>query len=268
VNPPKMPIHIGDFLRDTGHLRAPLIGAYLMLLFHHWSTGSLPDDDDQLSAIARMSPAEWRKARSTLEKFFDPGWHHGRVEEDLAKAKESYEKRAKAGEKGGKAKAEAKQSSSNATAGPEQPLTFNQGKKDSDADASGAEAPINPPVDHRKRLFSEGLATLARISGKGPDACRSFVGKCLKAASDDAVTVLGLIEDAERNQTVNPTAWIVSRLQSTGNSNGRRTVHDAARDLHENLLSRIAAFDEPAPSGLRDGTGPDVVRLLPPRRCE
>jgi uncharacterized protein YdaU (DUF1376 family) len=265
MNPPKMPIHIGDLMRDTGHLRALLMGAYLLLLMHHWSTGALPDDDDQLSAIARLSPPEWRKAKPILEKFFKPGWIHGRVQKDLASANESYQKRAKAGEKGGKAKAETKQSSSNATAGPEQPLTLDQiPKKDSEPAGSGAGA----PVDHRKRLFDEGLKKLAAMTGKGPDACRSFVGKCLKAAEDNAVTVLGLIEDAERNQTVNPTAWIVARLQPTGNPNGRRTVQDAARDLHENLLERIAAFDEPAPRGICDGTGPDVVRLLPAGRRE
>src|SRR4051812_13713408 len=121
MNPPKMPIHIGDYKRDTGHLRALEHGAYLMLLFHHWSTGSLPTDDRQLSTIACMTPTEWRKAKSILIKFFDEGWHHGRVEKDLASAIESYEKRAKAGEKGGKAKAESKQSSSIATALPEQP---------------------------------------------------------------------------------------------------------------------------------------------------
>src|SRR6266704_295368 len=236
MNPPKMPIHIGDLMRDTGHLRALWFGAYLALLFHHWSTGSLPDDENQLSAIARMSPAEWRKARPIIEKFFQPGWRHGRVEEDLESAKQSYEKRAKAGEKGGKAKAETKQSSSNATAGPKQPLTFNQAKKDSDADASGADAPI----DHRKRLFSEGLQKLASMTGKGPDASRSFVGKCLKAASDDAVTVLGLIEDAERNQVVDPTAWIVARLKPKGDSNGRRTVHEAADDL----LAKVRALED------------------------
>jgi hypothetical protein len=32
VNPPKMPIHIGDYKRDTGHLRAAGHGAYLLLL--------------------------------------------------------------------------------------------------------------------------------------------------------------------------------------------------------------------------------------------
>ena len=66
-------------------------------------------------------------------------------------------------------------------------------------------------VDHRKRLFDEGLQKLARLTGKGPDSCRAFVGKCLKAAGDDAVIVLGLIEDAERNQVADPSAWIAAR---------------------------------------------------------
>lgn len=130
MNPPKMPIHIGDYKRDTGHLRAAGHGAYLLLLFHHWSTGSLPDDDEQLAAIACMTHGEWKRARPVIEKFFQPGWRHGRVEKDLAAARASYEARAKAGEKGGKAKAGGKQSSSNATAGPEQPLTLNLDKKD------------------------------------------------------------------------------------------------------------------------------------------
>jgi hypothetical protein len=89
-------------------------------------------------------------------------------------------------------------------------------KKDSEANASGADAPI----DHRKRLFNEGLSKLAAMTGKGPYACRSFVGKCLKASGDDAITVLGLIEDAERNQVINPSAWISSRLKPAEFING------------------------------------------------
>lgn len=50
-----------------------------------------------------------------------------------------------------------------------------------------------------------------------------------------------------------------------GNQNGRRTVQDAARDLHESILDRISAFDEPAPRGLCDGAGENAVRLLPAR---
>jgi hypothetical protein len=90
-------------------------------------------------------------------------------------------------------------------------------KRSSEPNGSGAEAPI----DYRKRLFDEGLPKLARLTGKGPDACRSFVGKCLKAASDDAVTVLGLIDEAERNQIVNPSAWIAAQLKPTEIYNGK-----------------------------------------------
>ncbi|UGY18610.1 DUF1376 domain-containing protein [Bradyrhizobium septentrionale] len=256
MNPPKMPIHIGDFLRDTGHLRAAGIGSYLLLLFHYWSTGCLPDDDEQLACIARTSPAEWKKAKPVLEKFFKPGWKLRRVEEDLASARESYERRAKAGEKGGKAKAIAQQSCSNATALPEQPFTFNQGKKDSDANASGAEA----PPDHRKRLFSEGLAKIAAMTGKGPDACRSFVGKCLKAAGDDAVIVLGLIEDAERNRVVDPSAWIAARLK--GGSNG--TVTSPIIQAADDLRRQIASFAGPGAGAepVRGGSGEATPRLL------
>ncbi len=70
------------------------------------------------------------------------------------------------------------------------------------------------PRDVRSELFDRGLKTLARLTGKGPDACRSFVGKCLKATSDDAVTVLGLIEEADRNRVVDPSAWIAARLKT------------------------------------------------------
>jgi uncharacterized protein YdaU (DUF1376 family) len=163
MNPPKMPIHIGDLMRDTGHLRALLFGAYLALLFHHWSTGLLPDDDEQLSAIARMSPAEWRKARPIIEKFFQPGWVHGRVVDDLADAKESYEKLASAGSKGGKARAENKRrlseaisiATSDVQASLNQPLTFNQGKKDA------AIAAPDPEVE----LFRRGKEVLGKSAG-------------------------------------------------------------------------------------------------------
>lgn len=131
-------------------------------------------------------------------------------------------------------------------------------KEDSEPDGSGADAPI----DHRKRLFGEGLKTLARIAGKGPDACRAFVGKCLKASDDDAIVVLGLIEDAERNQVVDPCAWIVARLKPTEKFNGKPQsgIIQAADDLRR----KIASFDGPAGKNLelRDGTGTASPRLL------
>jgi hypothetical protein len=131
-------------------------------------------------------------------------------------------------------------------------------QKDSEASASGAGA----PVDHRKRLFNEGLAKLALLTGKGPDACRSFVGKCLRAASDDAVTVLGLIEDAERNRVVDASAWIAARLKNgEGNGQTGSKIIRAADDLRR----KIASFDGPPSRDieLRDGPGKAIAGLLP-----
>lgn len=132
-------------------------------------------------------------------------------------------------------------------------------EKNSEPIGSGAVAPDDP----RTRLFRDGLSKLANMTGKGPDACRSFVGKCLKAAGDDAVTVLGLIEEAERNQVVDPSGWIVARLKSPafpqGNPHAKRTVQDAARDL----IERVKSFDEPQPTGeLRGPAGGPPLRLL------
>jgi uncharacterized protein YdaU (DUF1376 family) len=256
VNPPKMPIHIGDLLRDTGHLRALLIGAYMLLMFHYWSTGGLPESDDQLAAIARMSRGEWSKHKGTLQAFFENGWTHGRIDYDLDRARNISEAASEAGKASGRSRS-VKRSLNGRSSSVEPTLEpLNHSKKDSAADAAGAVAPI----DHRKRLFDEGLKKLAAMTGKGPDACRSFVGKCLKAASDDAVTVLGLIEDAERNQVVDPSAWIAVRLKGTSNGNGSKIIQAA-----DDLRRKVASFDGPSSRDIavRDGPGEVVTRLLP-----
>lgn len=115
--------------------------------------------------------------------------------------------------------------------------------------------------DPRTRLFREGLATVARLTGKGPDSCRSFLGKCLKEVGDDAIVVLAAIEDAERNQVIDPSAYIAKLLKGRSNGQSRSGIIQAADDLRR----RIASFDGP-PSGdkrVRSGESAPVVRLLP-----
>lgn len=185
MNPPKMPIHIGDLMRDTAHLRATLFGAYLSLMFHHWSTGELPNDDDQLSAIARMSLAEWRKAKPILIKFFDEGWRHGRIAKDLETSHANYEKRAKAGAEGGKAKANSKQSSSKNVAMLEQEssnalATFNLLPKKDAADAA---------PDPEKELFARGREVLGKGSG-------GLISKLLAAKQKSVALSRAAIEQA------------------------------------------------------------------------
>ena len=95
---PWMPFYVADYRAKTGHLTPAQHGIYLLLIMHYWTTGGLPDDDGQLARIASVSAAEWRKNRATVEKFFLPGWKHGRVEEELAKAAEISSKRRDAAE--------------------------------------------------------------------------------------------------------------------------------------------------------------------------
>lgn len=204
-----MPFYVSDYIKDTRHLTTAQHGAYLLLIMEYWTKTKLPEQDRQLARIAGMSVSEWKTMKPTIQAFFQDGWKHRRLDREIAKAKTKHTARQEAGRLGGLAKASGKQKPSNALASSSQPE-----KKDSDADASGADAP-GTGHDPRTRLFRQGLATLAKITGKGPDACRAFVGKCLKAAGDDAVTVLGLIEDAERNQIANPSAWIAARLKAT-----------------------------------------------------
>lgn len=85
-----MPLWIGAYLADTQHLTRDEHGGYLLLLMAYWRARSaLPDDDKRLAAIAKASPAEWKRLRPTLAEFFtvDKGvWWHKRVEAEIAGA--------------------------------------------------------------------------------------------------------------------------------------------------------------------------------------
>jgi len=134
--------HIGDYKKDTGHLRAAGHGAYFLLCMHYWATGGLPDDDEELAAIACMTDKEWKTYRPKIQKFFFDGWRHKRIDKEIATANAKYEKRALAGQKGGNATAAAKQNPSNATsndqAKPHQPITDNHSEEAKYASSSGA----------------------------------------------------------------------------------------------------------------------------------
>lgn len=88
-----MPLHITDYLADTGHLTAAEHGAYLMLIMHYWQNGSLPSDERLLARLARMSKAEWDEGRDVLAMLFGPNWTHKRIDAELSKADDIIEKR-------------------------------------------------------------------------------------------------------------------------------------------------------------------------------
>ena len=101
MNRPWMPLYVGDYLGDTGHLTTTQHGAYLLLMMHYWRKGELPDDDRQLAKITKLPLKTWRDYRPTLQDFFHEGWKHKRIDAELARMMRVSEKRAVAGQKGG-----------------------------------------------------------------------------------------------------------------------------------------------------------------------
>lgn len=98
-----MPLYIGDYLADTGHLTTLQHGAYLLLLMHEWRTGPLPDDDEALATIAKVDAATWRKIGPVLRRFYEvcpEGLSQKRLAKERRNATEHSEKRSAAGKKG------------------------------------------------------------------------------------------------------------------------------------------------------------------------
>ena len=98
---PWMPLYVGDYLGDTGHLTTAQHGAYLLLMMHYWRKGELPDDDRQLSKITKLPLRTWNGYRAVLQNFFYDGWRHRRIDAELERMMRVSEKRAVAGQKGG-----------------------------------------------------------------------------------------------------------------------------------------------------------------------
>ena len=95
---PWMPLYVGDYLGDTGHLTTAQHGAYLLLMMHYWRKGELPDDNSQLAKIAKLPLKTWCDYRPVLQQFFHDGWKHKRIDAELAQMMRVSEKRASAGQ--------------------------------------------------------------------------------------------------------------------------------------------------------------------------
>ncbi|WP_286194389.1 DUF1376 domain-containing protein [Agrobacterium sp. Ap1] len=93
-----MPLHIADYLADTGHLTATEHGAYLLLIMHYWQNGHLPENERVIARIAKLTPDQWEESRDMLAMLFGPGWTHKRIDAELSKADDIIEKRRAAAE--------------------------------------------------------------------------------------------------------------------------------------------------------------------------
>ena len=103
------PMYWKDYLADTRHLDQRKHGAYLLLMGTYYVTRKpLPLEENQLVLIclANTEP-EVEAMRFVLSAFFNKeidGWHHGRVDQEIAKTLRLREIRSEIGKKGGRPK--------------------------------------------------------------------------------------------------------------------------------------------------------------------
>jgi uncharacterized protein YdaU (DUF1376 family) len=172
---PWMPLYVADYLRDTRRLTAAEHGAYLLLIMEYWTSGSLPDDDRQLSRITCMTPAEWRRARPNVQPFFTDGWKHKRIDAELARSAEISSKRS----------ASAKQKHSNRSANAEQLDTHAGATSQPQPQQDAAPAAPDPEVE----LFRRGREVLGKTGG-------GLISKLLVAKQKNVALARAAIEQA------------------------------------------------------------------------
>lgn len=118
-----MPLYPGDYLRDTMGLTTEQHGAYLLLIMAYWSNGGpLPDDDQYLASVTRLTMDRWMAYRPVMQTFFQPEpiaiaiangianhiangiakqqWRHGRIDAELARTSKIRQIRSEIGKKG------------------------------------------------------------------------------------------------------------------------------------------------------------------------
>jgi uncharacterized protein YdaU (DUF1376 family) len=98
------PLHIGDFVAGVLDLSRAEIGAYVLLLFHQWTSHRpIPADAQTLANITRSTLEEWAAmAPRILAKFtrVADGWLQLRLASERAKADQITTRRAAAGRAG------------------------------------------------------------------------------------------------------------------------------------------------------------------------
>jgi uncharacterized protein YdaU (DUF1376 family) len=112
-----LPLWCDDLIASCVDMTPACFGAYMRLLCYAWTRGSIPDDEAACSRIAGgLDDRDWNEIRSRLTETEDGRLTHQRLELERMAVAEIREKRAEAGRKGGKAKANGWQTSSKSVA--------------------------------------------------------------------------------------------------------------------------------------------------------
>lgn len=213
-----MPLHIADYLADTGHLTATEHGAYLLLIMHYWQNGSLPENERVIARIAKLSPEQWEESRDMLAMLFGPGWKHKRIDAELSKADEIIEKRRSAAEA---RYAKAKTNTSDANATHVQSKCSDTGALPTTTNLSSLRSDQNEKETRERAEFSDWF--LSWPSAASDD-------------DDDAFKAWQELTDADRSEAKARSAAYVEAAKG----GGRTAICSAAKYLRKRMWLRLS----------------------------
>jgi uncharacterized protein YdaU (DUF1376 family) len=254
MSKPWMPLYVGDYLKKTTHLGALESGAYLHLIMDYWSNGKLPTDERQLARIAKVTDREWSRIRDTIAAFFEDGWRHQRIEEEIANAEKVASSNAEKA-RGAANKRWSKHPPSNAPSIPQAMLqnAQSQSQSQSESKKEKKEAVADATRPKATRLPDDWTPT--------PDERRFAWGRGLSAAEIDTEAIkfrnywtAKSGKDATKlDWSRTWQNWILNR-RGTPNGQAKPNLVDAAKKLANTFADRPG-------NGLEEGG--NLVRLLP-----
>ena len=99
--PPYRKHYPARMLTSTRNFSTLEYGALVMLMDCLWCEGKLPDDDDEVRRLAKLSKPQWAKSRARIAEKFGPDWSHSELETERAETAANIRTKRKSGSLGG-----------------------------------------------------------------------------------------------------------------------------------------------------------------------
>lgn len=207
------PLWVDAFQRDTPHLAADEVGAYMLILMAMWvrETCDFPDDDRRLAAVSRVSPRLWRSRIGSVIRDFlevDGGMlisQRLRKEAAYVEQQVARQSNRKKGHKPDKS-LKSNETAPTVDIPTEQPTQLPNNPISSDTCVSASA----DAVDFTKEVFDRGVAFLGKY-GTPAQKARSLIGMWRKQSGDTAT--FNALRDASRLGVSEPVSWISAALK-------------------------------------------------------
>ncbi len=251
------PHHVGDYMTATAHLTWLEDCAYRRLLDSYYVREQpFPVDIAQVCRLVRAAGKDERKAVETvLKEFFrltEAGWHHGRCEREIEKARVSAVRSKNNGAKGGRP------TKTNLPGIPQETQQVNSGlakKTDAEPDPKAPNPNPNPnpnysvpigtggkpPMQPDEIIFSYGLGLLTN-AGTPEKQARSFLGGLRKQHGD--LALIDALRECAKAKPLQPLEWLAAALPPAGGApkpNAQEALEASNRAVAERFLAKDEA---------------------------